>query len=91
MSVIYFTARPPRCQQADSLPDANALLYLADMYGVSVDYILGRAGNDMLFDDARVPKSEVQEIFDKLNATDKGKVLGYIKSLIDMQEESRKR
>lgn len=75
-----------------TLPDADALIFLADLYGVSVDYILGRGGEDgKLFDDARVPKSEVQALFDKLNATDKGKVLGYMQSLIDMQEESRKR
>lgn len=74
-----------------TLPDADVLIFLADLYGVSVDYVLGRAGDDMLFDDARVPKSEVQALFDRLNATDKGKVLGYIQSLIDMQEESRKR
>ena len=36
---------------------------------------------------ARVPKSEVQEIFDKLNAVDKGKALGYMQSLLDMHDE----
>ncbi len=75
-----------------TMPDAEALVFLADLYGVSVDHILGRTEeDDRLFDDARVPKSEVQEIFDKLNAVDKGKALGYMQSLIDMQEESRKR
>lgn len=87
MFVIYFNARPPRCQQTGSLPDANALLYLADMYGVSVDYILGRAGDDMLFDDARVPKSELQELFDKLNTSDKGKAIGYMQSLLDIRDD----
>lgn len=70
-----------------TLPDANALLYLADVYGVSVDYILGRAGDEMLFDDARVPKSEVQELFDKLNTSDKGKVIGYMQSLLDTRDD----
>lgn len=70
-----------------TLPDANALLYLADMYGVSVDYIFGRAGDDMLFDDARVPKSEVQELFDKLNTSDKGKAIGYMQSLLDTRDD----
>ncbi len=87
MSMIYFTAPPSRCQQTGSFPDANALLYLADMYGVSVDYILGRAGDEMLFDDARVPKSEVQELFDKLNTSDKGKAIGYMQSLLDTRDD----
>lgn len=71
-----------------TMPDAEALVFLADLYGVSVDYILGRTEeDDRLFDDARVPKSEVQEIFDKLNAVDKGKALGYMQSLLDMHDE----
>lgn len=70
-----------------TLPDAAALLFLADLYGVSVDYILGRTEDDQLFDDARMPKTEVQELFDKLNAVDKGKALGYMQSLIDTERD----
>lgn len=41
----------------------------------------------MLFDDARVPKSEVQELFDKLNISDKGKAIGYMQSLLDTRDD----
>ena len=57
----------------------------------------------MLFDDARVPKSEVQELFDKLNTSDKGKAIqelfdklntsdkgkaiGYMQSLLDTRDD----
>lgn len=70
-----------------TLPDAAALLFLADLYGVSVDYILGRTEDDQLFDDARMPKTEVQELFDKLGTADKGRVMGYMQSLIDTERD----
>lgn len=34
-----------------------------------------------------MPKTEVQELFDKLNAVDKGKALGYMQSLIDTERD----
>lgn len=72
-----------------TLPDADALVFLADLYGVSVDYLVGRTEEEKLFDDARVPKTEVQALFDKLNSTDKGKVIGYMQSLLDARNERR--
>ena len=41
----------------------------------------------MLFDDARVPKSEVTELIDKLNTTDKEKAIAYMKSFLDTRDD----
>lgn len=66
-----------------TLPDAEQLTALAKFYDVTVDYLLGVSGEQSLFDDARVPKSEVQSLFDRLTATDQGRALGYMQSMLD--------
>ena len=66
-----------------TLPDSEILAFLGDLYGVSVDYLLVRTNEQNLFDDARVPKTEVQTLYDKLTPVDKGRILGYMQSIID--------
>lgn len=66
-----------------TVPDSEMLTFLADLYGVSIDYLLGRTSQQNLFDDARVPKTEVQTLYDKLTPVDKGRILGYMQSIID--------
>lgn len=34
-----------------------------------------------------MPKTEVQELFDKLGTADKGRVMGYMQSLIDTERD----
>lgn len=65
------------------------LCKLADFFGVSVDELLGRT--PQLFDDARVPKTEVQDLFDRLNVVDQGRVLGYMHSILEGYGDASKR
>ena len=65
------------------------LCKLADFFEVSVDEILGRT--PQLFDDARVPKTEVQDLFDRLNVVDQGRVLGYMYSILEGYGDVSKR
>lgn len=65
------------------------LCKLADFFGVSVDELLGRT--PQLFDDARVPKTEVQDLFDRLNVVDQGRVLGYMYSILEGYGDASKR
>lgn len=65
------------------------LCKLADFFEVSVDELLGRT--PQLFDDARVPKTEVQDLFDRLNVVDQGRVLGYMHSILEGYGDVSKR
>lgn len=62
---------------------------LADLFQVSTDELLGRT--PQLFDDARVPKTEVQDLFDRLNVVDQGRVLGYMYSILEGYGDISKR
>lgn len=70
-------------------PTPETLCKLADYFGVSVDELLGRT--PQFFDDARVPKTEVQDLFDRLNVVDQGRVLGYMYSILEGYGDTAKR
>ena len=70
-------------------PTPETLCKLADFFGVTVDELLGRS--PQLFDDARVPKTEVQDLFDRLNIVDQGRVLGYMHSILEGYGDASKR
>ena len=70
-------------------PDHAHLRKIADYFGVTVDELLGRT--PQLFDDARVPKTEVQDLFDRLNVVDQGRVLGYMYSILEGYGDVSKR
>ena len=70
-------------------PTPEMLCTLADFFGVTVDELLGRT--PQLFDDARVPKTEVQELFDQLTAHQKDLVLERMRAYIDANNELKER
>ncbi len=78
-----------RYERGEREPDYKTLCKLADFFGVSVDELLGRT--PQLFDDARVPKTEVQDLFDRLNVVDQGRVLGYMYSILEGYGDVSKR
>lgn len=78
-----------RYERGEHEPDYKTLCKLADFFGVTVDELLGRS--PQLFDDARVPKTEVQDLFDRLNVVDQGRVLGYMYSILEGYGDVSKR
>ena len=68
-------------EKGEREPSTETLCKLADFFGVTVDELLGRT--PQLFDDARVPKTEVQDLYDRLNVVDQGRVLGYMYSILE--------
>ena len=52
-----------------------------DFFGVSVDELLGRT--PQLFDDARVERPEVLELFDQLNVGEQERAIGYMESMLE--------
>lgn len=63
--------------------DYSMLCKLADFFGVSVDELLGRTSEPGIFDDARLPKTRVQELFDQLSIIDQGRILGKMELMIE--------
>lgn len=67
-----------------TLPDGRTLKRVADLYGVSSDYLLGLSSQEPgIFDDARLPKTHVQELFDQLSIIDQGRILGKMELMIE--------
>ena len=67
------------------------LIKLAHLYDVSVDYLLDISSEPQLFDDARVERPEVLELFNRLNVVDQGRVLGYMYSILEGYGDASKR
>lgn len=68
----------------------SILEQLAKIYVCSVDELLGRVQEQQLFDDARVPRSELLEIFEQLNEAQKQQLLIYARGMFDAQKLSDK-
>lgn len=64
-------------------PSIAMLNLLADYFNVTVDELLGRPVSHELFDEARIPKTKVQELFDQLTVIDQGRILGKMEVMIE--------
>lgn len=70
-------------------PTLEMLGKLADFFGVTVDELLGRS--PQLFDDARVERPEVLDLFEQLSSAEQQQVIGYMKGLIYQHDEAKRR
>lgn len=70
-------------------PTLEMLGRLADFFGVTVDELLGRT--PQLFDDARVERPEVLDLFEQLSVAEQQQVIGYMKGLIYQHDEVKRR
>ena len=68
-------------ETGNSKPNPNMLCKLADFFGVTVDELLGRTSAPGIFDDARVPKTEIQELFDALTPAQQQNLLNYARGM----------
>ena len=57
------------------------LCKLADFFGVTVDELLGRT--PQLFDDARIERPEVLDLFEQLNVAEQERALGYMERMLE--------
>lgn len=62
-------------------PDHAHLCKIADYFGVTVDELLGRS--PQLFDDARVERPEVLDLFEQLNVAEQERALGYMERMLE--------
>ena len=63
-------------------PTPEILIKLADFFGVTVDELLGRSGQQ-LFNDARVEKPYYQKLYEALSFVDRGRAEGYMERLLE--------
>ncbi len=70
-----------------SIPGAESLLKLAECFGCSVDYILGRENEDGTIIINNAPKSKIEELYEQLNRQNQIMVLGYITALLQKQNQ----
>lgn len=68
-------------EKGDREPTLETLCKLADFFGVSVDELLGRT--PQLFDDARVERPEVLDLFEQLNVAEQERALGYMERMLE--------
>lgn len=62
-------------------PTPEMLCKLADFFGVTVDELLGRT--PQLFDDARIERPEVLDLFKQLNVAEQERALGYMERMLE--------
>lgn len=62
-------------------PTPEMLCKLADFFGVTVDELLGRT--PQLFDDARIERPEVLDLFEQLNVAEQERALGYMERMLE--------
>lgn len=72
-----------------TMPDPAVLVQLAGLYNVSADYLLNITPESQLFDDARIERPEILELFEKLSLSEQQQVIGYIKGLLYQHEQSK--
>lgn len=60
-----------------SIPNGETLIKLADYFGISIDYLLGRSETI-----STVPNSEYIELYSKLDENDKAEIRGEIKQML---------
>lgn len=75
-------------------PSISILLNLADIFDVTVDELLGRTSEPGIFDDARVPRTEIQQLFDELSPAQQENLLNYARGMVvsnSLSENVKKR
>lgn len=63
-------------------PPMAILIALADIFDCTVDELLGRTSSPGIFDDARVPKSEIQELYDQMTPDEQMYLLNSARGIV---------
>lgn len=69
-----------RYERGDHEPDNKTLCKLADFFEVSVDELLGRT--PQLFDDARVERPEIMELYDLMTPQQQSNLINYARGML---------
>lgn len=61
--------------------DNKNLIKLSEILNVSLEFLLDVDSKSELFDDARIPKSEIQQLFDELTPAQQENLLNYARGM----------
>lgn len=75
--------RYSRYERGEREADYETLCKLADFFDVSVDELLGRTSEPELFDNARVERPEILELYESLTPELQAHALAYLHGLAD--------
>ncbi len=68
-----------------SLPLPDGLIALANYFGCSIDYLLGRETEDGIITLEKSPKSEIEKLYEQLNRQNQIMAIGYLTALLHKQ------
>lgn len=69
-----------RYERGEREPDYKTLCKLADFFGVTVDELLGRT--PQLFDDARVDRPEIMELYELMTPQQQSNLINYARGML---------
>ena len=69
-----------RYERGEHEPDYKTLCKLADFFGVTVDELLGRT--PQLFDDARVDRPEIMELYELMTPHQQAILINYARGML---------
>lgn len=65
-----------------TMPDPAVLVQLAGLYNVSADYLLNITPESQLFDDARVERPEIMELYDLMTPQQQSNLINYARGML---------
>ena len=66
-------------------PNITTLIKIANYFDCSIDYLIGRENENGIVIIENSPKSQIEELYEKLNRQNKIMVIGYITALLQKQ------
>ena len=73
-------------EKGDREPTLETLCKLADFFCVTVDELLGRS--PQLFDDARVERPEIIELYDLMTSQEKSNLINYARGMLSITSQA---
>lgn len=65
-----------------TIPDPAILIQLVTLYNVSADYLLNISPESQLFDDARIERPEIMELYDLMTPQQQSNLINYARGML---------
>lgn len=65
-----------------TFPDPDVLIKVVDLYQVTADYLLGISDEPQLFDDARVDRPEIMELYELMTPRQQSNLINYARGML---------
>lgn len=75
-----------RYEREDHKADYDMLCKMANFFNVSIDELLGRTAIPGIFDDARIQKPEILQLYERMTPEEQNNLVNYARGLISGRE-----